>query len=137
IAGLTVPTLASLLYVPMYLQAIGETRYGVLLLVLTLLGYFTAFDLGLGQAISRRIANTEDIAERNRAFWTALGLSACTGLAGGIAVLLLGHGLFPYIFDLPAALYAETSDSLPWIAAMVPLASMSSVVAGALQGRQA
>ena len=137
LAGLLIPTAVSLATVPLYLRWIGEVRYGVLLLAFTLLGYFGAFDLGLGRAVAQRIARQESSGERNRTFWTAFILSAGMGVFGGIILYFLGHWLFTEIFQIPAALRGEAQNAIPWLAAIVPLIALISVLAGALEARQA
>ena len=137
LSGLLVPTIVGLVTVPWYLRLIGEVRYGVLLLAFTLLGYFGAFDLGLGRAVAQRIARQEDRAERNRTFWTAFILSAGMGVLGGIILYFLGHWLFAEIFQIPAALRGEAQKAIPWLAAIVPLIALISVLAGTLEARQA
>lgn len=137
LVGLGVPTVAVLISVPLYLRLIGEARYGVLLLALSLLTYFTAFDLGLGRAITQRMAGMLDLTARNRTFWTALILSAATGVVGALALYLIAGWLFPYVFDVDRSLQVEAEAALPWLAASVPLCSVASVLAGALQARQA
>ena len=137
LAGLLIPTAVSLATVPLYLRWIGEVRYGVLLLAFTLLGYFGAFDLGLGRAVAQRIARQENSGERNRTFWTAFILSAGMGVLGGIILYFLGHWLFAEVFQIPAALRGETQQAIPWLAVIVPLIALISVLAGALEARQA
>jgi O-antigen/teichoic acid export membrane protein len=137
LAGLLVPTVVSLATVPLYLRWIGEVRYGVLLLAFTLLGYFGAFDLGLGRAVAQRIARQESAEERNRTFWTAFILSAGMGILGGIVLYFLGHWLFADIFQIPAMLRGEAQKAIPWLAAIVPLVALISVLAGTLEARQA
>lgn len=137
LAGLLIPTVVSLATVPLYLRWIGEVRYGVLLLAFTLLGYFGAFDLGLGRAVAQRIARQESAVERNRTFWTAFILSAGMGILGGIVLCFLGHWLFADIFQIPAMLRGEAQKAIPWLAAIVPLIALISVLAGTLEARQA
>ncbi|MBU2790610.1 flippase [Acidithiobacillus caldus] len=129
--------MVGLVTVPLYLRLIGEVRYGVLLLAFTLLGYFGAFDLGLGRAVAQRIARQEDHAQRNHTFWTAFILSAGMGLLGGIVLYFLGQWLFAEIFQIPANLRGEAQRAIPWLAAIVPLIALISVLAGALEARQA
>ena len=137
LAGLLIPTVVSLATVPLYLRWIGEVRYGVLLLAFTLLGYFSAFDLGLGRAVAQRVARQESAVERNRTFWTAFILSAGMGVLGGIILYFLGHWLFAEVFQIPAALRGEAQKAIPWLAAIVPLVALISVLAGTLEARQA
>lgn len=137
LAGLLVPTIVGLATVPLYLKEIGEVRYGVLLLAFTFLGYFGAFDLGLGRAVAQRIARQDDITERNHTFWTAFLISSAMGIIGGIILFFLGHWLFATIFRIPANLRAEMENAIPWLAAIVPLTAVISVLAGALEARQA
>ena len=137
LAGLLVPTVTSLATVPLYLRWIGEVRYGVLLLAFTLLGYFGAFDLGLGRAVAQRVARQESSEERNRTFWTAFILSGSVGVLGGIILYFFGHWLFAEIFQIPATLRGEAQKAIPWLAAIVPLIALISVLAGTLEARQA
>jgi len=137
LAGLLIPTVVSLATVPLYLRWIGEVRYGVLLLAFTLLGYFGAFDLGLGRAVAQRVARQESSEERNHTFWTAFILSAGMGVLGGIVLYFLGNWLFAEIFQIPAGLRGEAHKAIPWLAAIVPLIALISVLAGTLEARQA
>ncbi len=137
LSGLLVPTVVALITVPLYLKQIGEIRYGVLLLAFTFLGYFGAFDLGLGRAVAQRVARQDSVEERNHTFWTAFIISSIMGLVGAIALYFLGQWLFAEVFNIPSNLRHEMVSAIPWLAAIVPITAIISVLAGALEGRQA
>ena len=139
LAGAAVPAALLLITVPIYLHLIGEARYGVLAIVWLLLGYFGVFDLGFGRAVANRIAALHDATAEDRQgiFWTGLAISAVTGLIGGAILYLLGHWLFAHVLDIHGALRTEAENAMPWLASALPLAVIISLLAGALEGRQA
>jgi O-antigen/teichoic acid export membrane protein len=136
--GSAVPLAVSLLTVPIYLGLIGEARYGVLAIAWLLLGYFGLFDLGLGRATAQRIAALRDAAteERAQAFWTALVLNLGLGIIGGLAIWPIGAYFFGNVFKIEDALRPEVQEAIPWLVLAVPVATLSGVLTGTLQGRE-
>lgn len=134
--GFTIPIVVSVVSIPLYLDQIGETRFGVMALIWILLGYFGAFDLGLGRAATIEVSKLRHEAGRARAgvVWTALSVNAVVGCLAGTALLLIGYALFERILRAPPALAEETLSALPWVAAAVPFVTLSSVLVGALEG---
>ncbi len=139
LAGAAIPAVLLLITVPIYLHLIGEARYGVLAIVWLLLGYFGVFDLGFGRAVANRIAALHDATAEDRQgiFWTGLAISAVTGLIGGAILYLLGDWLFAHVFHISGSLRIEAENAMPWLALALPLAIVISLLAGALEGRQA
>lgn len=138
VAGAVVPLLATFITLPMYLRAIGEERYGVLIILWTLLGYFGLFDLGLGRAVTNRIAAFKDrtAGEREEVFWTALVMNLALGCAGAVVLWGAGAIVFRHFIDIPGALTVEVYAALPWMVMAFPLLLASSVMRGALMGRE-
>jgi O-antigen/teichoic acid export membrane protein len=138
LAGAVIPVALSFLTVPLYLHLVGAERYGVLAIAWLLLGYFGIFDMGMGRATSFRIASlkTGSAAERADVFRTAIGINLGIGVVGGAVLWLAGYGFFGSIFKVSDALRAETLAGLPWLAASVPVATLTGVLTGALQGRE-
>ena len=136
IAGGVVPLALSLVTLPVYLNAIGEERYGVLAIVWVLLGYFRLFDLGLGRATAQRIAALDDDVEDRRAsaFWTAVVLNVLLGLVGAILIWIVAVALFSTVIKVDGMIAREVLDALPWLALALPLIMLISVLTGALQG---
>jgi Membrane protein involved in the export of O-antigen and teichoic acid len=138
VVGAVTPLLLSLVTVPIYLRLVGSERYGVLAIAWLLLGYFGLFDLGLGRSTAFRIASQKGEAaeRRTRTFWTALTINIGMGLIG--AVLLLGAAtyFFGHIFKVSPAMRAEIMAAVPLLACAVPIATVTGVLTGAMQGRE-
>jgi len=136
--GSAIPLILSLVTVPVYLHLIGAERYGVLAIAWLLLGYFGLFDLGLGRATSFRIAALRDAApqERSDIFWAALVANVAMGCAGGAILWIASGYFFSHLFKVADAIRPEIIESIPWLALSVPVATLTGVLTGALQGRE-
>jgi O-antigen/teichoic acid export membrane protein len=136
--GSVIPLAVSLVTIPIYLGLIGEARYGVLAIAWLLLGYFGLFDLGLGRATAQRIASLRDgsASERAEAFWTALILNIGLGVGGGLLIWPIATYFFGSVFKIEEALRPEMQSAVPWLVLAVPVATLSGVLTGALQGRE-
>lgn len=135
-AGAIAPTFVSLVTVPAYIHLMGVERYGVINLVWALIGYFSVLDLGTSLAtenqISKARAANDDSIER--IFWSAWFMNLGTGIVGGLLIYL---GTFIYIthgVKIEPEFQREVMASLPWIAVAVPIANVSWVFAGAING---
>lgn len=137
-AGALVPLAVMALALPPYLGTIGEARYGVLAVLWTLLGYLGLFDLGLGRAVTNRIAALRDALplQREALFWTALLLNLALGLAAGLVLWGAVTLVFDHVVEVPGPLAAEVAAALPWMVLAFPLLLTSSVMSGALMGRE-
>ena len=138
LVGSCASIIVTLATVPLYLETIGEARYGVLTIVWLFTGYFGLFDLGLSRAAAYHIVrqNSRPARERTSTFWTATWLNLCFGVLGALVLYGAATLVFASSFKIPAALRSEVIVSLPWVAASLPLATMNSVLVGAMQARQ-
>jgi len=143
--GAVIPLLVTLLTLPFFLPLVGEFRYGALMLLWAVLGYMGVLDLGLGRAVSQRIAllgaQQHPRSERDHAtanvLWGGMVLSLLMGLLGGAGLAWLAPWLSSSVFNAPLELQQELKDALAWMLLALPLATLSSVLTGALQGRHA
>ena len=133
LVGTLIPLAVTILTVPWYLAALGEARYGVLAIVWLVLGYFAFLDLGLGKATANGVAAAQHSAEeRSLVLRSALTANIIIGTAVGTVAWVTGRCLSHRLGT--SALHHEVAQTLPWMAASIPLLLVSSVLTGALEG---
>jgi O-antigen/teichoic acid export membrane protein len=136
--GAALPSMLTLVTVPLYLHVIGIERYGVLALCWVFLSYSSFMDLGLGLAVARNVAKSRDGEDESasEALWTALWLSLAIGLVAAAAVYVGGAFYFGSMAKVAPTFRDEVAAAVPLMAAMVPAVMLSGVLGGALQGRE-
>ncbi|QGZ63474.1 flippase [Paraburkholderia acidisoli] len=137
--GLVLPTFVSLVTVPSYIRMLGVERYGVIALVWALIGYFSVLDLGMSMAAQNHISKawaSKDTEACERVFWSAFWLNFVTGAIGGILIYSGGALYTAYFTHVSAAMRHEVYLALPWLAVAIPIANVSWVFAGAINGAE-
>ncbi|MFL5296744.1 MAG: flippase [Phenylobacterium sp.] len=138
LVGQVIPILLSLVTVPFYLRLVGAERYGVLAIAWLLLGYFGLFDLGLGRATAFRLAAQKDASPQARAntLWAALIVNLLMGAVGSLVLWGAATLFFGTLFKVSADLKVEVAAAVPLLALTVPVATVTGVLTGAMQGRE-
>jgi len=137
--GLVLPTFVSLVTVPSYIRLLGVDRYGVIALVWTLIGYFSVLDLGMSMAAQNHISKARasgDGEACERVFWSAFWLNLTTGAIGGLLIYSGGALYTAYFTHVTPELRHEVYFALPWLAIAIPVANVSWVFAGAINGAE-
>ena len=122
--GLGAPLLVALFAIPLLIRGMGTDRFGVLTLAWAVIGYFSLFDLGLGRALTKLVAErlgtgqTEDLP---RLIWTALMIMGLFGIIGAMVAAALSPWLVHNVLKIPRALQDETLKSFYLIALSVPV----------------
>jgi len=93
--------------------------------------------MGLGKATANRIAQLQSAPanERSTIFWTALFVNGGFGSLAALILWATGTLLLTTILKIPPDFHNEVIAALPWLIATLPLALISSVLNGALEGR--
>jgi O-antigen/teichoic acid export membrane protein len=138
VLGALIPIALALFTIPFYLKLVGTDRYGVLAIAWLLLGYFGLFDLGLGRATAYRIAAlyAAPAEERAKTFWTALTVNLAMGIVGGLILWPVAAYFFAYHFKIDPAIRPEIVAAAPLLGMSVPVATLTGVLTGALQGQE-
>lgn len=137
VLGAGVPLLVSIVTVPLYLNSVGATRYGILALVWLFVGYFGLLDFGISRATVNHISKipADDLEARQKVFWSALWLN----LAIGLVAMVLAYPLAFYVMRLihfeDPQIRVEIFDAIPWLCLTIPLTVVSAVGIGALEAR--
>lgn len=137
IAGVGVPILIAVFSIPFIIAGLGVDRFGLLALAWTVIGYFGAFDLGLGVATTKFVA---EFRERNRhgqlfsLVMTSAFLHFILGVIGAIILAALANRLTFQILNVPPALCEETLSTFYILALSIPVIVVTACFRGALEG---
>lgn len=139
IAGRIVPLLVALFAIPVLIQKMGTERFGLLSIIWMGVGYFSLFDLGIGRALTKLVAErlgTDNQDELPGLIRTGMILMSCFGWLAALVVALLTPWLVGRVFTIPPALKREAILSF-WIMALtIPFVISSAGFTGILQARQ-
>lgn len=139
LVGQVIPLLVGLATIPYVVRGLGTEGFGILSLAWLLLGYFSLFDLGLGRATTKFVAECLGRAEMDRlpgVVWTALGFQVLSGVAGGLLMGALTPLLVDRILKIPPSLVGETKTTFFILAASLPFVLASNSLRGVLEGGQ-
>lgn len=137
VLGSALPAVVALFAVPMLLDRIGTTRFGILTLAWVVFGYFGLFDFGLGRATTRFMASAFEAGRARDAqiiFWKSTLLNLLLGMVGG-AVLAVGSSGLVALLNVDSSLRAETVSAFLLLALAVPSITLTSSFRGALEAR--
>ena len=137
--GQSLPVAAAFLFVPLLVRGLGIERFGILSLAWMLIGYFSLFDLGLGGALTRMVADRlaarrED--EVPALVWTSLALTIAMGLVGTVTLASLAPWLVRDVLRIPVELRPETQGLVEVLALSLPLVTCTAALSGALAAQQ-
>ncbi|NOX76411.1 MAG: flippase [Gammaproteobacteria bacterium] len=137
--GTGAPLLVAILVIPMLIEGLGTARFGVLTLAWMVVGYFSLFDLGLGRALTKLVAErlgsgqSEDIPAL---IWTAMSLMAVLGVFGAMVVAALSPWLVGGVLKIPLELQGETLAAFYLLAASIPVVIGTTGLRGVLEAHQ-
>lgn len=136
--GTFLPLLSAVFAIPFLIERLGVDRFGLLALVWVLIGYFSFFDLGLGRALTKWVAELAgQKRETDVSSVCSTGIAAVSLLGGvGSLLLLLASPLLveKHLSHLDDLIRAEAAGSLVVVAAAIPLVVVTSALRGVLEG---
>ncbi len=139
LAGQGAPLIAALVAIPLLVPALGTERFGVLILAWLVIGYLSLFDLGLGRALTKLVAERlaagarEDIAPLVS---TALLVMAALGCVAGLLLALLTPWLVADVLNVGRELRGETVVAFYLLAGAVPFVVVAAGLRGVLEAFQ-
>ena len=139
IAGQVLPLLVAVFTVPLVIRGLGEARFGLLSLCWVVLGYFGIFDLGMGRAATKYVAEALGAGEREAIpglVWSAVVVQTVFGVLGGVLLAVFTPLLMERFFTISPELIGEARASFYLLAAAVPLVLVASSFRGALEAAQ-
>ena len=137
--GIGAPLLVAIVAIPMLIEGLGLARFGVLSLAWMVVGYFSLFDLGLGRALTKLVAEKLGKSQNDEIpalIWTAMSLMAILGVLGAIIAAALSPWLVGRMLNIPIELQTETLISFYILAASIPVVIVSTGLRGIMEAYQ-
>ncbi len=137
--GQVLPLVVGLATIPYVVRGLGAERFGVLSIAWVLLGYFGLFDLGLGRATTKFVAECLGKGDTRRLpglVWTSLWSQVLFGLAGALLAAAATPFLVERVLKLSPVLRGETEASFFILAASLPLVLAGNALRGVLEAAQ-
>jgi len=137
--GQLLPLLVGIITIPLVVNGLGTEQFGLLSLVLIILGYFAIFDLGLGRATTKYVAEAlgkNEIHQIPSILWTSVSIQAVLGFFCGVVLSIIAPFLVEEILNIPPYLICEAKFTLYLIALSIPLVMISSSFTGFIQANQ-
>lgn len=139
LAGQGIPLLVAIFAIPVLINGLGLDRFGVLTLAWMVIGYFSLFDLGLGRALTKLVAEKLGCAQEDEIpalVWTCLLLMLMLGVIGAVVLGLFTPWLVHRILKIPEELQPETLQSFYLLAITIPVIISTAGLRGILEALQ-
>lgn len=139
LAGALIPLLVALWAIPQMIDGMGTERFGLLGIIWAGIGYFSLFDLGIGSALAKLVAERLGVgrtADLPELLSTGLRLLLLLGFLAALVVAATAPWLVSGVFSVPEDLYGEALGSFWILAATLPLVTLSSGLIGILRAQQ-
>ncbi len=137
--GQALPLLVAVIAMPFVIRGLGTERFGLLSLAWVVMGYFTIFDLGLGRATTKFVAEALGKGEGGRVsqiIWTAVTVQAIMGAIGALALFVMTDYLVERVLNIPPALIYEAKATFHLLAFAIPVVMLTSSFSGVLEAAQ-
>ncbi|MEN8250052.1 MAG: flippase [Bacteroidota bacterium] len=137
--GYGAPLLVAVFAFPFLVNGLGTERFGVLALAWMIIGYFSFFDLGLGRAITKLVAErlgAGDVDGIPDLVKTGLCLMTALGFLGTSFVVAISNWLVFTVLNVPSFLQIETVHSFYVLSLSIPFVIATSGLRGILEAFQ-
>lgn len=136
IAGQGIPLAIALFAIPISIQHLGDTLFGILTIALIVVGASTLFDLGMGRTTTKFSTEAITLNQLDK-IPLILGCATFTqiilGLIGCVAVIVLAPIIANEILNVPSQYITETQDVIVLSGISIPIALISGSYRGLLE----
>lgn len=137
--GMVAPMGVGIIAIPILIEGMGLERFGLLTIIWMGVGYFSLFDLGLGRALTKLVAErlgTDRTEDLSSLIWTALNLMLMLGLTVAVAVGFSAEPLVKLALNVQSEYQGEAVMALMLLAAGLPAVIATTALIGLLQAHQ-
>lgn len=139
INGVLIPLLVGFLLTPWLLSKLGTEKFGILSLVLVVIGYFSIFDFGVGRAATHRISYLRarhKFSYINGVIKASLYISILFGIFGSILLFFISWPLAFNWLGVSTSNQEEVFYCFVISALIIPFITMTTIIRGISEGME-
>ena len=139
LAGRVAPLLVAVAAMPYVIRHLGPDRFGLLSLAWIVVGYFALFDLGIGPATTKFVAEYLGRGEHEKLpelVWTAVISQTCLGIVAGLLLAAATPLLVNRLLRIPPELQSQAHLVFLILAFSLPLTLATGSLGGVLAASQ-
>jgi O-antigen/teichoic acid export membrane protein len=137
--GRATPFLIGIITIPFIVRGLGVERFGLLSLAWVILSYFSIFDLGLGRATTKFVAEAlgkKQLTKIPSVVLSAVIVQVIFGFSGAFIFCGITTFLVEKVLNIPSFLLTEAKDTFYVLAFSIPVVFISSSFMGILAAFQ-
>ncbi|PKK83755.1 MAG: hypothetical protein CVT49_06975 [candidate division Zixibacteria bacterium HGW-Zixibacteria-1] len=137
--GYISPIPVALITIPILVKALGTDRFGILTIAWMVIGYFSLFDMGIGRATTKFVAEYAARGEYHvirRLVTTSLILLLLFGIIAGAIVFFLTGWMVTVLLNIPPDLIEESRQAFYLLSVSIPLVLLIAGTKGVLEAQQ-
>ena len=136
--GLAVPLALAFFVIPVATRYLGSARFGLLTLAWAITEYLTFFDLGLGRALVKFVADALHVESTKLSEIVSLSMAVqlAAGILGGALLALAAPLLVEKVFRVTPSLASEAVAALRVVGLSLPIGLLMSGQRAVLEGAQ-
>jgi O-antigen/teichoic acid export membrane protein len=134
----SIVAVTAVLLLPSIVKGLGNNRYGLFALALTLFSSFGILELGLGRATTKFVSEYLNCGKQDRlnvVVWTSTSIQVFIGLIGGALLAIFSPAILRGL-NLAVEMRGDAQNTLYALAVSIPVVLGSSALRGALEGSQ-
>jgi O-antigen/teichoic acid export membrane protein len=127
--GLVAPLFVAIIAVPYLIDGMGKERFGLLAIIWMGIGYFSLFDMGLGRALTKLVAEhlgREEPDVLHGLIWTALWLVSGLGIIAMLGLFAVGPLLIGQVLNISVDFKFESVAAIRILAFGLPFVILTS-----------
>lgn len=138
LAGLAIPLAVAVVVLPTLTHALGPARFGLLGVSWAFLEYLTLFDVGLGRATVRYVADSiaRDSHDESQITAVSLSVQLIIGCCAAAGLILFAPVLAKEVFRVDPGLVREATSLFVVVALNLPVVLALTTYRGVLEGAQ-
>jgi O-antigen/teichoic acid export membrane protein len=139
VLGYSLPMLVAIFAIPPLVKGLGTERFGILTLAWVIIGYLSLFDLGLGRALTKLVAEKLGTGQTQKIpalIWTSLFIMFFIGVLVAFSASWFLPFLVQDLIKIPRFLVSETLNAFYLLVFSLPIVIISVGFRGILDAYQ-